>query len=560
MTANGYLKNTTAKPEQPSRSRLRLFVSSTPGLALIYFCAITIAESTTVLFEPRIGLILHGFVLVAILMHSALLSRGTQQSFLLSLILAPLVRLLSLSLPLTSFRFVYWYAVIGAPLFLAAMFTARVIGLDRVQIGLTLKALPFQLFFGLVGIGLGYIEYTILRPAPLTTGPTLKEIWLPALILLIFTGLLEEVIFRGVMYYVSLRSLGRPGIIYVAAIFAVLHLGYKSISDVIFVFAVALFFGIIAFRTGSILGVTLAHGLTNIGLFLVFPFAIGPANLNLPSPTSQPLSPTAIVTSTHAYTQLSPTARPTIKPTQSSGVSSPITVTLTAMTPTLSSSTATMTFAPSSTPSLTATPQITDTAFPSQTITPTPVNTVTSTPSLSATVQPTVIATVSPSSTPLLPTQTTTLTSPPPNQVVIDDGDLGFLRSGGEQYSSPQGFGGDFIWTTTTNGNARVQVEWRPILSMCGIYKVEVFIPAGINLTKSAFYQVGFRSGMSSRLMDQSAHPGEWVSLGEYEFLPTSGTFLRLTNSTGEIARPDLAITFDAARWTLVAACSTGQP
>jgi len=61
------------------------------------------------------------------------------------------VRLKAMALPLTSFPFIYWYAVIGVPLFLAAMLTARVIGLDRGQMGLTIKGLPFQLFFGLVG-------------------------------------------------------------------------------------------------------------------------------------------------------------------------------------------------------------------------------------------------------------------------------------------------------------------------------------------------------------------------------------------------------------------------
>lgn len=99
MATNGLLKETTAKLGTTNRSRIRTFFVSTAGLALVYFVAITIAESTTVLIEPRIGLILHGCALIALIIHSALLSRGYQQNFLLSLILAPLVRLLSLSLP-----------------------------------------------------------------------------------------------------------------------------------------------------------------------------------------------------------------------------------------------------------------------------------------------------------------------------------------------------------------------------------------------------------------------------------------------------------------------------
>jgi membrane protease YdiL (CAAX protease family) len=111
---------------------------------------------------------------------------------------------------------------------------------------------------------LGLIEYFILRPAPLIESLTWQTVWLPALILLVFTGVLEEVIFRGVMQHTAIGALGRLGLFYVAAIFAVLHLGYRSILDVLFVFAVAVLFGLLVPRRGSLLGVSLAHGLTNI--------------------------------------------------------------------------------------------------------------------------------------------------------------------------------------------------------------------------------------------------------------------------------------------------------
>jgi len=99
-----------------------------------------------------------------------------------------------------------------------------------------------------------------------------QQIWLPALILLIFTGFLEEIIFRGIIQRGAAGTLGRYGIFYVSAIFAVLHIGYKSILDVVFVFLVALFFGYLVSRTGSLIGVTISHGMTNIALYLIIPF------------------------------------------------------------------------------------------------------------------------------------------------------------------------------------------------------------------------------------------------------------------------------------------------
>jgi LysM repeat protein len=183
------------------------------------------------------------------------------------------------------------------------------------MIGLTYRHWPLQLLVGLTGVFLGYIEYLILKPAPLIPELDLGQVWIPALILLIFTGFLEELIFRGMMQYASLRSLGRIGIYFVAVVFAVLHLGYHSAVDVLFVLLVALFFGWVTFRTGSILGVSLAHGLTNIGLYLILPFIlVTPAaapGVPVPTPVApQPglLAPLPTFQSTRPW--LPPTATP----------------------------------------------------------------------------------------------------------------------------------------------------------------------------------------------------------------------------------------------------------
>ena len=69
-----------------------------------------------------------------------------------------------------------------------------------------------------------------------------------------------------------MAAVGVPGLVYVSALFAVLHIGHLSVADVMFVFLVGLVFASLVRRTGSLFGVTLAHGATNIGLFLVFPF------------------------------------------------------------------------------------------------------------------------------------------------------------------------------------------------------------------------------------------------------------------------------------------------
>ena len=263
--------------------RLLGFPSS--GRVVIGYLILLIAAEQLVAENlPQLGLPLHGLILLALLFQSSLINKTHQRRFLLTLSLAPLIRLISLLMPLKLIPTIYWYVVVALPLFVTVFLISRIGGITRQMNGLVFSAFPLQVLVSLSGLVLGYVEYVILRPAPLISTFRWELIWLPALILLVFTGLLEELIFRGLMQSTALPYLGRYAILYVSVIFAVLHLGYRSILDFFFVFFVALFFGYIVKRSGSILGVTVAHGLINIMLFLIFPFLL------VVPPSSQKLS------------------------------------------------------------------------------------------------------------------------------------------------------------------------------------------------------------------------------------------------------------------------------
>ena len=302
----------TAKSATGLKTLLQSPSTSFRGIAIIYLVMLALAEALTNLIEPRAGLVMHGVVLVALLLHASRGAQGAQRRFLQALALAPLIRLLSLSLPLPSFPFVYWYLVVGTPLFIAAYVAARAGKMNKGMLGLNCRYLPVQILVGLTGIAVGLVEYLILRPTPLVAELHWQEIIVPAMILLIFTGVLEEVIFRGVMQYSALRNFGRIGVVYVAIVFAVLHMGYHSALDVVFVFAVAVFFGWVTLRTGSILGVSLSHGLTNITLYLVFPFLVAAPAVRGTAPTIPPQGPPPGMLAPVATL---PTSRPWLTPT-----------------------------------------------------------------------------------------------------------------------------------------------------------------------------------------------------------------------------------------------------
>jgi len=286
-------------------------------IAFGYLIALAIAETLNTLFAPRAGAILHGLVLLALLLQASLNFRKRENRFLIILALVPLIRLLSLALPLNYFPPIYWYAVVGVPLSIAAIMGARFSGLKGNMIGLRLswRAIPIELLIGILGLGIGFIEYLILRPNPLVAELRWDLIWLPILILLVFTGLLEEVIFRGMLQSTATRHLGRLGVLYVAVLFAVMHLGYRSPLNLLFVFGVALLFGLIAQRRGTLLGVSISHGLTNVSLYLIFPFLFA-SSAGVTSPPVELLIPMAATAT--PFQNISPTPRSSSIPIVSS--------------------------------------------------------------------------------------------------------------------------------------------------------------------------------------------------------------------------------------------------
>ena len=246
------------------------------AVPLAYLAAITGAELATTFVDALLGVILHVLILAVLILHASAVPDQPLHKLLVALSLAPLVRILSLSFPLEGVDLVYWYAIIAAPLLVAIMYVAGTIGLKREELGLTVRAWRFQALVASSGLAFGIVEYLILKPEPLIAHLRLESFLIPAVILLVGTGLVEELAFRGVMQSAAAAALGKGALLYVATVFAVLHVGYRSPLDVAFVFCIGLFYGWAVAKSRSIAGVAVSHGLANIVLFLVVPFtAIG---------------------------------------------------------------------------------------------------------------------------------------------------------------------------------------------------------------------------------------------------------------------------------------------
>jgi len=248
--------------------------------AIIYLLAIAAAEViTTVTIQPVCGLVCHIVILVVVIVRSAIASEYRYRQLVLSLALVPLVRIISLAIPLANIPQIWWYPIIYAPLLAAAFMVVRILGYRAGEVGLNFRLFPVQVAVGLSGLLFGVAEYFILAPEPMIIELTWQGIWLMALIFLVCTGFVEEFIFRGVLQRSAVGAFGGWGIVYVSLLFATVHLIHYSevglpgiLIDIAFVFTIALFFGWVVNKTGSLFGVSLSHGITNTILYLIAPF------------------------------------------------------------------------------------------------------------------------------------------------------------------------------------------------------------------------------------------------------------------------------------------------
>lgn len=239
---------------------------------LLFLFALGIAERTVYFVDPVQGLFLHAGILVVFILYVSARWDQSQYRYLLSLSIVPMMRIISLALPLQHFPLAFWYILVNLVLFVAILIFAQRLEFTRLDLGINLNVFPVQLLVGLSGILIGVGYYLILRPSLLTSGMTLIQRIVLGLVFLVCNGLLEELIFRGMLQHIAEKILDhRLAWVYVAAMYSLLTLGSYSLGSVAFTFVVSLFFSWIVSRTGSIAGVSLAHGLASITLFLIMP-------------------------------------------------------------------------------------------------------------------------------------------------------------------------------------------------------------------------------------------------------------------------------------------------
>lgn len=250
--------------------------SSIPLYPSAYIGGTVTAEGLVAFVDPLLGLAMHAVVLLGLLTHYSVHSGRETDPGLMALPaigLLPLMRILSAAMPVKGVDPVYWPVLTGIPLLVAMLLVARPWAKSRRAVGLTVASWSQQAFIGLTGVGLGIIGFYA-APAEPVFAQNGMQTWIPLAAVIVFAGLLEEVLFRGLVR----ERLAIAGSMYsqvaTSLLFAAFYLGSGGSAYLAFIAATGLYFGWCTQRTGSVVGVCLAHAAMKLGIFLVWPLVL----------------------------------------------------------------------------------------------------------------------------------------------------------------------------------------------------------------------------------------------------------------------------------------------
>ena len=125
----------------------------------------------------------------------------------------------------------------------------------------------------MIGIPLGIGEYFILQPAPAFPYFEVKYLLRDMVYMLCFVSIGEELLFRGLIQRDLVSVFGwKGGLLGASALFAIMHLTWRSIPELVFVFLAGLILGALYLKTKSLIAPIVAHGITNVILVAVLPY------------------------------------------------------------------------------------------------------------------------------------------------------------------------------------------------------------------------------------------------------------------------------------------------
>lgn len=167
---------------------------------------------------------------------------------------------------------IFWLPLVYAPMIPAIY----VILWNQPDLEITESLRTIAVYFlpgTILALVLAEIDYRIIAPETLIPEWSLVYLIFLVIVMVAFVGMVEELLFRGVIQRTLENRIGYwPGLLLASGLFGIMHSVYGSGWQLVFAGGSGLIFGLLYDRTNSILLVSYTHGCFNFFLFAVLPF------------------------------------------------------------------------------------------------------------------------------------------------------------------------------------------------------------------------------------------------------------------------------------------------
>ncbi len=265
---------------------------------LLPFALIVVAESFFFLKDTSSTLSLHLLNIFVCVLLAIFIERYSD--VFQAIMLISLLRVLNIGMPIFFNITLYWMPFVYGSIILSAYILWRLAapsiarestGKASLKIALSERAHNLWAFLNgggmeqrpqwknlyipagiVIGLVLANMEYIVLGPNPLIPDLGLFNLIALAIVMVMFVGFGEELVFRGFLQSRMEKHWGvYPAVLTSAFTFSIMHSGYTSVPYLLFVFFVGLVLAVLFWKTRSLVFVALIHGALNFFLFSFLP-------------------------------------------------------------------------------------------------------------------------------------------------------------------------------------------------------------------------------------------------------------------------------------------------
>lgn len=196
-----------------------------------------------------------------------------EKNVLQSLTLLILLRMINLSMPQFFTTTLTQYPLVYGVMFLPIYMVIKNQQISPNDVGINFRKLYIYIPIAIgIGILAAIIEYRIIDPVALIEKIRLSDIALISIVMFVFVGITEELIFRSILQTRLEKVLGlRYGLLLTGVLFGIMHISYGILDEVLFAIIFGIVIGYIFQITRNLLLVTSVHGTTNVVLFGILP-------------------------------------------------------------------------------------------------------------------------------------------------------------------------------------------------------------------------------------------------------------------------------------------------